>query len=243
MPRRPRPPWILPAALLTCALAALPATAQSLPPLPEAARADWPALGVVNGEGPGGPAACTGTLVAPALVLTAAHCAGAPGDDPARMFLPGGPDSTQPRRAVRTEWHPNYTQAPTALARYQYDLALITLEAPLALPPLPAALPTEPRDTLAIVGFHRHSPQTLNAAFDCPDQSADPSVSGQIHIRLGCPVVSGNSGAPALAQTPEGWRIVGVTVARARAGTATQALVAPLDGWVLDRIAAAQPPG
>ena len=61
------------AALLFFTMTAVPASEQ-LTILPEEDRAAWRAVGLVASKGPDGTVMCSGTLVTPDLVVTAAHC-------------------------------------------------------------------------------------------------------------------------------------------------------------------------
>lgn len=220
---------------------AAPLGAQSLEVLRPAEAAMFAAVGVVNGKGPLGDAGCTGTLITPDLVLTAAHCVG--DGTGTRWFMPGGlgprARTAVPSRAIHV--HPAYADR-EGMARFAVDLALLHLAAPLpgaAAAPVPLA-PVQITDAVrfAAVGFVLKGALAPVGRFDCALRQGDPSQ----QMELGCAVVSGNSGGPALLRRPGGWRVAGVLVAKLGEGETTTALTAPLDRWLRETVAALSTP-
>ncbi|SFR10846.1 trypsin-like serine peptidase [Poseidonocella sedimentorum] len=216
-------------------------TATELPLLAEAERAAFRAVGRVNTGGYNSRGLCTGTLVAPDLVLTAAHCTGAAQDTPGHkietVFVAGWERgeyvATRGVRAI--EFHP--LGRPLGNLDFRYDVALLTLERPITeLAPLPTrpAPRAGPEDRsplhLGVVGYQRSRPQLLTGAFDCPLTGAGDGL-----IQFGCPVRSGHSGAPVLHRdSPRaGWAVVGVTVARQGDD---RAMAVPMSAWLEGRI-------
>lgn len=199
-------------AILTLLLLVLPHTAhaQSLSPLPVAAHADWQAIGRVNIAGYDRTGLCTGTLIAPDKVLTAAHCV-LRGDRIARLedihFVAGwlrGAFAAH-GRAHDVTLHPQALTGGTL--NIPFDLAMITLDAPLAIPPLPHGAPSGAPTTL--LGYHADRPHMLSRGTDCLTTVA----SGVLRL-TGCLVLPGNSGGPVIEDTPQGPRVVGVVSAR-----------------------------
>ena len=191
-----------------------------LPALPLEDHADWQAVGRVNQGGFNRRASCSGTLIEPDLVLTAAHCV-MKGDGSVPLdrlhFVAGwlGGEYADHAKAARVRVHPGYAFTPGP-----DDIALMWLERPLTVAPLPVASPVWAQ--AAMLGYQDTRPHRLGARFDCERLS-------RAQLWLGCPARSGNSGGPILQQIDGEWQVVGVvngTNGRASIG-------APVTIWVL----------
>jgi hypothetical protein len=91
------------------------------------------------------------------------------------------------------------------------DLALIRLRAPLApaaARPFPVAPPPPSGTPITVVSYRRDRPHALTYQEDCTFDFQD----GPLMV-LGCPVASGASGAPVLAEVDGRMHVVGTLVA------------------------------
>lgn len=174
------------------------------------ASTDWPwtAIGRVNRTTGG---YCTGALVAPDRVLTAAHCLWDPRQHRMRpasvfYFITGYDRGAMAAHAGVAGYRvaPGYQPAEREDPRQALnDWAVLTLEAPIEtvapLPLLPldgealAAAAAEGR--LMQAGYSQDRPHMLSIDLGCP---VDRMVAGGRLVVHGCDAVSGDSGSPLL---------------------------------------------
>lgn len=212
---------------------------EALPPLDAQKRMALPAVGLIRAKGQETIAICTGTLVAPDLVVTSAHCT----DKSAGLiqdveFVAGlnGTRFIANSGAAEVRQHPGWSPA-RGPGKLRYDVAVIRLGRPIPeerVQPLrlirsDATLPSQ----AALVGYRAAQVKLLHGRFDC---ALSPTVRPAV-ISSDCPVSQGNSGGAVLAQTDDGWRLAGVIVAASRRDT--RSFVVAIDLWLRDQVDAA----
>jgi len=182
----------------------------------------WPSIGRVNVAGYRTTSMCTGTLIAPGLVLTAAHClynrsTGRPFPLDDLIFVAGvrrdeysallEPACIKTKGAYRPQQQPK-------LRDVRYDVGLIVLKEASSLPPVPPLSPEEAasltRETrFQSVGYRRSRRflPTVVPACRVLGTQEDSWVTD-------CVTESGASGGPLLVETANGLRVAGVMSAR-----------------------------
>ena len=195
-------------------------------------QAPWSAIGRVQTELG---SRCTGFLISPVLVETAAHCLWL--TQPQRFVQPtsvhflraySGDKFTAHARVVRFIVPPGYAPNQESLSA-GLDHATLVLDHPVARPDEVFHVSTTPdaiKPGMAVVlgGYEQNMPDVITADLHC-------HMTGLTHDRGGNPLFShdcagthGSSGAPLLYQDASGWHVLGVQVLASSAHAGGQAV-------------------
>lgn len=188
----------------------------------DSTEAPWPSIGRVNVAGYRSTSMCTGTLITPNVVLTAAHCL-----YNKRSLRPFPVDDVLFLAGVRRDEYAARLEVKCALPAEGYeaqrqpklgdvheDVGILILKEASALPPVPVLRLEEAgvltkKTRFRSAGYRRSRRFLPTVVPSCRvmDTVAESWVTD-------CPSESGASGGPLLVETPDGLRVAGVMSAR-----------------------------
>lgn len=212
-------------AACTSVLAALGCVASTIP---ATAAPDWSAVGRVNVSGL---SFCTGTLIAPDLAVTAAHCLFHPrtgrmvpldeihfvaGWDRGGFVAHAQPTSVHV--AVGYDWSKR-----EALPSLERDVAILHFATPVAAPSLGVLADTPAARDLRMVHYSRLKPHLADVDEGC----LKLGMLGRLW-RIDCEIEPGGSGAPVLVVDAGEQRVAAIVIGRTRVDGVWATLALPM---------------
>jgi protease YdgD len=202
----------------------------------DSAEAPWTSIGRVNFAGFKSTTMCTGTLIAPDLVLTAAHClynksTGRPLPVDDLLFIAGVRRDEYSARLVPACVLIAQGYEPAQKPKLQdihKDVAVIVLKEPSTLQPVPVLAPEEAailtRETRFQSAGYRRSRRFLPTVVPACRVLGTTEESWVTD----CASEAGASGGPLLVATPNGLRVAGIMSARI---DDLRSAIVPFYGW------------
>ncbi|WP_439594477.1 trypsin-like serine peptidase [Falsiroseomonas sp.] len=197
------------------------------------AEAPWSSLVRVQSEAGG---RCTGVLIAPDRVLTAAHClvARLTGQlvQPGRVHVLAGYDRGEFRaHATATALRLGPGFDPATKGPVGADWAVLQLERNLPGPVLPLAALPAPGTAAMLGGWQQDRAHALLADTACRIEAAPRDAEGRRLLRHSCAGTRGVSGAPLLVRQGAGWAVAGLAATAHR--TAAGGMAVAVQGLAL----------
>lgn len=158
----------------------------------------WEAVGRITFARTGAPQTCTGTLVTPNKVLTAAHCLSlqfSRGDDAAKnLIFQAGKSGTSAVEVIavdRISYHPNYTPGAGLENVIPNDMAVLHLQNTVErIVPMQISAPPVAGETVSYLGHRANGRNPPRLTSGCRQERLTHRILG-----IGCQAISGNSGA------------------------------------------------